>query len=75
MYNKNVIHILAQYKSNSAIKIHHKESQPHFSVFCLIFEFPSSRRVRNKIYKMYCLYIIYFIFHSLWSFNDILGGF
>ena len=51
----------------------------------LFFEFWLSCCMRNKIYKIYCfivysmlyciLYIIYFIFHSLWSFIDILVGF
>ena len=35
----NVIRILAQYEKNSAMKVHRKESQPHFFGFCLIFRF------------------------------------
>ena len=37
IWEMSVIRILAEYKWKAATKIHWKESQPHFSGFCLIF--------------------------------------
>lgn len=54
-----MIRNLVQYKRNAAMKIHRKESQPHFSEFCLTFIVSLMARCMKWICKIYYVYIIY----------------
>ena len=59
--------MLGQYNCNSAVKLHLKESQPHFSVFCLDVLVSLVSWGMKEIPNVYRVDIIYFIPHSLYG--------